>query len=122
MKPLTPARRYSTQDHDVTVLKAPRWISALTRFAGLTAFAIVGIAMEIGIEPTVRHGADLGYVPVLVRGRLRLRAIKIAAARSVASLTFAGGRIAYGPSRPSMLNFRRITVPAHRQAIDRHIE
>src|SRR5260370_773877 len=33
----------------------------------LDAFAIVGIAMEIGIEPTVRHGADLGYIPVVVK-------------------------------------------------------
>jgi nicotinamidase-related amidase len=22
--------------------------------------------MEIGIEPTVRHGADLGYIPIVV--------------------------------------------------------
>jgi hypothetical protein len=36
------------------------------RDCGIDAFAIVGIAMEIGIEPTVRHGSDLGYVPVLV--------------------------------------------------------
>ena len=33
---------------------------------GLDAFAICGIATEVGIEPTVRHGADLGYVPVIV--------------------------------------------------------
>ena len=25
------------------------------------------VAMEVGIEPTVRHAADLGYVPVIVR-------------------------------------------------------
>lgn len=36
------------------------------RDLGLISFAIVGIATEIGIEPTVRHGADLGYVPVIV--------------------------------------------------------
>jgi nicotinamidase-related amidase len=36
------------------------------RDLGIVSFAIVGIAMEIGIEPTVRHGADLGYVPVVV--------------------------------------------------------
>jgi biuret amidohydrolase len=29
-------------------------------------FAIVGAVLEIGIEPTVRHGSDLGYVPVVV--------------------------------------------------------
>jgi biuret amidohydrolase len=36
------------------------------RDLGLVSFAIVGIATEIGIEPTARHGADLGYIPVLV--------------------------------------------------------
>ena len=36
------------------------------RDLGLVSFAICGIAMEVGIEPTVRHGADLGYVPVVV--------------------------------------------------------
>jgi len=33
---------------------------------GINAFAIVGVAMEVGIEPTVRHAADLGYIPVIV--------------------------------------------------------
>ena len=32
----------------------------------LDSFAIVGVATEIGIEPTVRHGTDLGYIPVVV--------------------------------------------------------
>jgi biuret amidohydrolase len=26
----------------------------------------VGVATEIGIDPTVRHGAALGYIPVIV--------------------------------------------------------
>jgi nicotinamidase-related amidase len=34
------------------------------RDAQVTAFAIV--ATEVGIEPTVRHGADLGLIPVVV--------------------------------------------------------
>lgn len=36
------------------------------RDAQVTAFAIAGVAMEVGLEPTVRHGADLGLIPVLV--------------------------------------------------------
>jgi nicotinamidase-related amidase len=36
------------------------------RDCGVTAFAIVGLVLEIGIEPTVSHGADLGYVPIVV--------------------------------------------------------
>ncbi len=59
------------------------------RDCGIDAFAIVGIAMEIGIEPTVRHGADLGYVPVVVKDACGL-GHRDAAARSIASLEFAG--------------------------------
>jgi biuret amidohydrolase len=36
------------------------------RDAQVTAFAIVGVAMEVGIEPTVRHGADRGLIPVVI--------------------------------------------------------
>ena len=36
------------------------------RDAGLSALAICGIAMEIGIEPTCRHAADLGIVPIVI--------------------------------------------------------
>jgi biuret amidohydrolase len=36
------------------------------RDAQLTAFAIIGVATEVGIEPTVRHGADQGLIPVVV--------------------------------------------------------
>jgi nicotinamidase-related amidase len=36
------------------------------RDAQVAAFAIVGVATEVGIEPTVRHGADRGLVPVVV--------------------------------------------------------
>jgi nicotinamidase-related amidase len=36
------------------------------RDCGLSVFVVVGVAIEIGIEPTVRHGADLGYAPVVV--------------------------------------------------------
>lgn len=36
------------------------------RDCGLIAFAIVGVATEVGIAPTARHGADLGYIPVVV--------------------------------------------------------
>lgn len=55
----------------------------------IEAFVIVGIAMEIGIEPTVRHGADLGYIPVVVTDACGC-GHNDAAARAIASLEFAG--------------------------------
>ena len=41
-------------------------LSIALRDCGLTSFVIAGIATEIGIEPTVRHGSDLGFIPVVV--------------------------------------------------------
>ena len=60
------------------------------RDCGLMAFAIVGIALEIGIEPTVRHAMDLGYIPVLVGDACGSRD-KEAADRALAGLRFTGG-------------------------------
>jgi len=59
------------------------------RDCGSQAFAIAVIAMEIGIEPTVRQGADLGYIPVLVTDACGYGHAD-AAARSVATLEFCG--------------------------------
>jgi nicotinamidase-related amidase len=59
------------------------------RDCAITAVAIVGVAMEVGIEPTVRHAADLGYVPVVVTDACGA-GHQEAANRSLASLTFAG--------------------------------
>src|SRR4029450_10133708 len=36
------------------------WLDFALRDCGINAFIIVGVATEIGIEPTARHGADLG--------------------------------------------------------------
>ena len=59
------------------------------RDCGINAIAIVGVAMEIGIEPTVRHAADLGYIPVVVTDACGA-GHEEAARRSLASLEFAG--------------------------------
>jgi nicotinamidase-related amidase len=37
------------------------------RDCGMRSFLIAGIAMEIGIDITARHGTDLGFVPIVVR-------------------------------------------------------
>lgn len=59
------------------------------RDCGINAFAIVGIATEIGIEPTVRHASDLGYISVVVTDACGAGS-EDAAQRSLASLEFAG--------------------------------
>ena len=42
-------------------------LSMVLRDCGVQSFIIVGVATEIGIDITCRHGADLGFVPILVR-------------------------------------------------------
>ena len=36
------------------------------RGAGVQTVAVVGVATEIGVEPTVRHAGDLGFIPIVV--------------------------------------------------------
>jgi biuret amidohydrolase len=62
------------------------------RDCGVTAVAIVGIATEIGIEPTARHAADLGIIPVIVADACGA-GHEDAARRSLDALTFAGDAI-----------------------------
>ena len=42
------------------------FLNLAMRDAGIESFLIAGIALEIGIEPTVRQGLDLNYVPVVI--------------------------------------------------------
>jgi nicotinamidase-related amidase len=65
------------------------WLDFALRDCGINAFIIVGVATEIGIEPTARHGADLGYIPVLVTDACGA-GDEEAAKRSLESLKFAG--------------------------------
>src|SRR5215216_4630794 len=65
------------------------FLNTALRDLGLDAFAICGIAMEVGIEPTVRHGTDLGYIPVIVEDACGA-GHEAAGRRSLESLKFAG--------------------------------
>ncbi len=41
------------------------FLTLALRDAQVQAFIIAGIAMEVGIEPTVRHGADMNFIPIV---------------------------------------------------------
>ena len=45
---------------------AGTFLDIALRDCGINSFAIVGVATEVGIEPTVKHGTDRGYIPVVV--------------------------------------------------------
>jgi biuret amidohydrolase len=62
-------------------------LEMVMRDCGLNTFAIVGAVTEIGIEPTVRHGADLGFIPVVVTDACG-SVDEAAGARALASLDY----------------------------------
>jgi biuret amidohydrolase len=64
-------------------------LNIVLRDCGVTAVAVVGVALEIGVEPTVRHAADLGYVPIVVTDACGA-GDRAAGARSLETLRFAG--------------------------------
>lgn len=80
------------------------------RDCGIDAFAIVGIALEIGIEPTIRHGADLGYIPVLIEDACGFGHAD-AAARSIESLRFSGDAL-ITKSEAVTAQFKRLQAQA----------
>jgi biuret amidohydrolase len=65
------------------------WLDFALRDCSINAFIVVGVATEIGIEPTARHGADLGYIPVLVTDACGA-GNEEAAKRSIEGLKFTG--------------------------------
>ena len=68
------------------------YLDIALRDCGINSFVILGIALEVGIEPTVRHATDLGYIPVLVTDACGY-GNREAAERSLAALNFAGGSL-----------------------------
>jgi nicotinamidase-related amidase len=62
------------------------------RDCGIRSFLIAGIALEVGIDPTCRHGADLGFVPILIRDACGAGNAQ-AAEHSIASLSHMGDTV-----------------------------
>lgn len=59
------------------------------RDCGVISFMICGVATEIGIDPTVRHGADLGLIPIVVEDACG-HGHKTAAERSIENMRYMG--------------------------------
>jgi nicotinamidase-related amidase len=62
-------------------------LEAALRDRGVTTLVLVGAVLEIGIEPTARHAADLGLLPVVVDDACGVVDHE-AAQRSIASLDY----------------------------------
>lgn len=67
-------------------------LDIVLRDCRIDTFVVAGVAMEVGIEPTVRHSLDLGYLPVIVTDACGA-GDRGAADRSLAALAFAGGSL-----------------------------
>lgn len=65
------------------------YLNMALRDCDINAFAVVGVATEIGIDPTVRHASDLGYIPIIIQDACGAGHAD-AAARSLDALAFAG--------------------------------
>jgi biuret amidohydrolase len=64
-------------------------LELVLRGCNVDAVAVVGVATEIGIEPTVRHAGDLGFVPVVITDACGAGDAE-AGARSMNTLKFLG--------------------------------
>jgi nicotinamidase-related amidase len=64
-------------------------LDIVLRDCGVRAYLIAGVALEVGIEPTVRHSADLGFIPIVVRDACG-SGDEAAGRRALEALAFAG--------------------------------
>ena len=62
-------------------------VETALRDRAVTTIVLVGAVLEIGIEPTARHAADLGFLPVVVEDACGVVEPE-AAARALASLDY----------------------------------
>jgi nicotinamidase-related amidase len=64
-------------------------LSFALRDSGVVGLAMAGIALEIGIEPTVRHATDLGFLPIILTDACGF-GDREAADRAMATIRFIG--------------------------------
>jgi nicotinamidase-related amidase len=89
---VTPLAREAVFDKITMSAFEGTFLNIALRDCGITTVAIVGAAVEVGIEPTVRHAADLGYIPVVVADACGA-GNREAAERSFAGLRFSGDAV-----------------------------
>ena len=86
---LAPAANEAVVDKIAMSAFEGTFLEIALRDCGIRSFIIAGIATEIGIDPTCRQGADLGFWPILVKDACGFGNEK-AADHSIASLEHMG--------------------------------
>lgn len=64
-------------------------LAYVLRDCGVTTVVLAGVALEIGIEPTARHAADIGFIPVVATDACGVGDAE-AGRRTLEALRFAG--------------------------------
>jgi nicotinamidase-related amidase len=67
-------------------------LNVALRDCGITGVAVAGVALEVGIEPTVRHAIDLGFIPVIIADACGI-GNEEAGRRTLESLEFEGNAL-----------------------------
>jgi len=67
-------------------------LSIILRDCAVSSVVFAGVALEIGIEPSVRHAADLGFTPVVIADACGW-GDQAAADRSLAAMRFTGDAV-----------------------------
>jgi len=83
-------------------------LSMALRDCAIRSFLIAGVAMEIGIDITCRHGADLGLVPIVIRDACGAGHLD-AAERAFQTLEFLGDTVI-----TDLATVERALIPASR--------
>jgi biuret amidohydrolase len=65
------------------------FLTIAMRDAHLESFAVAGIALEVGIEPTARQSLELNYVPIVVTDACGSKTLELRE-RSLATLNHTG--------------------------------
>ena len=89
---LAPSDREAVLDKLTLSAFAGAPLELALRGAEVQAVAVVGVATEIGIEPTVRHAGDLGFIPIVVTDACGAGDAR-AGARTMETLRFLGEAI-----------------------------
>ena len=89
---LAPSDREAVLDKLTLSAFAGTPLELALRGAEVQAVALVGVATEIGIEPTVRHAGDLGFIPIVVTDACGAGDAQ-AGARTMETLRFLGEAI-----------------------------
>jgi len=86
-------------------------LDIVLRDCGIDTFAVTGVATEVGIEPTVRHSLDLGYLPLIVADACGAGDQEAADRALGPAWRRRGHDVAYGVPQPDAAKYASLDAP-----------